>query len=130
MIDIVPTIYEAAKITPPRVVNGFPQDPIDGVSMAYTFADAKAKDRRTTQFFDIMGSRADLPRWMVRRHFRITHALGTWIAPGIGEWNPENDVWELYNLNEDWSQANDLAAKMPEKLAADEEPVPGRSHKE
>jgi arylsulfatase len=57
VIDIVPTIYEAAGITPPRVVNGFDQDPINGVSMAYTFADAKAKDRRTTQFFDIMGSR-------------------------------------------------------------------------
>ena len=57
VIDIVPTIYEVTKITPPRVVNGVPQDSIDGVSMAYTFADAKAKGRRTTQFFDIMGSR-------------------------------------------------------------------------
>ena len=118
VIDIVPTIYEAAKITPPRVVNGFPQDPIDGVSMAYTFADAKAKDRRTTQFFDIMGSRGIYHDGWFAGSFGPRTPWVPGLPPGIGEWNPEKDVWELYNLNEDWSQANDLAAKMPEKLAA------------
>src|SRR5207302_1581292 len=55
--DIVPTIYEVLGITPPKVVNGVPQGPFDGISLAYTFADAKAKGRKSTQFFDIMGSR-------------------------------------------------------------------------
>jgi hypothetical protein len=117
VIDIVPTIYEAAKITPPRIVNGIEQDSIDGVSMAYTFADAKAKDRSTMQFFDIMGSRGIYKDgW-----FACTFGPRTpWVAgtpEGLDKWNPENDTWELYNLNEDWTQANDLAAKMPEKLA-------------
>ena len=55
--DLVPTIYEVVGIKPPSVVNGVPQDPFDGVSMVYTFADAKAKGQKTTQFFDIMASR-------------------------------------------------------------------------
>ena len=57
VIDIVPTIYDVVGITPPRIVNGIEQMSFDGISMAYTFDDAKAKGRRTTQFFDIMGSR-------------------------------------------------------------------------
>ena len=85
--------------------------------MVYTFADATAKGRKTTQFFDIMGSRgiyqdgwfADTPGP------RIPWVPG--LPKGIATWNPENDVWELYNLDEDWSQANDLAAKMPERVA-------------
>lgn len=117
MTDIVPTIYEAVGITPPRVVNGVDQMSMDGVSMVYTFADANAKGRKTTQFFDIMGSRgiyhdgwfADTPGP------RIPWVPGP--PKGIATWNPENDVWELYNLDEDWSQSNDLAAKMPEKVA-------------
>jgi arylsulfatase A-like enzyme len=115
--DIVPTIYEVVGITPPLQVNGVPQDPIDGVSFAYSFGDAKAKGQMLTQYFEIMGSRAIYhDGWMAS-------ALGPripWIPglpPGIHEWTPDNDVWELYNLEEDWSQANDLAAKMPEKLA-------------
>jgi arylsulfatase len=100
-----------------QFVNGLPQDSIDGVSMAYTFADAKAKGRRTTQFFDIMGSRGIYhDGW-----FAGTFGPRTpWVpgAPkGIHEWSPEKDTWELYNLDEDWTQANDLAAKMPEKVA-------------
>jgi arylsulfatase A-like enzyme len=115
--DIVPTIYEVVGITPPLEVNGIPQDPIDGVSFAYSFDDAKAKGRMLTQYFEIMGSRGIYhDGWMAS-------ALGPrlpWVPglpPGIHEWTPDNDVWELYNLEEDWSQANDLAAKMPEKLA-------------
>lgn len=117
VIDIVPTLYEAVKITPPRVVNGVSQDPIDGVSMAYTFADAKVKGRRTTQFFDVMGSRGIYDDGWFACTFgpRVPWIPGK--PAGIETWNPENDVWELYNLEEDWSQANDLAAKMPEKLA-------------
>jgi arylsulfatase len=117
VIDIVPTIYEVAKITPPRVVNGVPQDAFDGVSMAYTFADAKAKDQRTTQFFDIMGSRGIYKDGWFAGAFGLRIPWVPGLPKGAAEWNPENDMWELYNLEEDWSQANDLAAKMPEKVA-------------
>jgi len=121
--DIVPTIYEIVGITPPKVVNGFPQDPIQGVSMAYTFDDAKAKGRLLTQYFEIMGSRG------IYHDGWFAGARGPrepWL-PGVPKgffdeqrriaWNPDNDKWELYNLDEDWSQANDLSVKMPEKLA-------------
>ncbi|MBL9145143.1 MAG: arylsulfatase [Verrucomicrobiaceae bacterium] len=115
--DIVPTIYEAAKITPPRVVNAVEQDPMDGISMAYTFADAKAKGRKKTQFFDIMGSRGIYNDGWFACAFGPRTPWVTGLPSGIGSWNPENDVWELYNLEDDWTQANDLASKMPEKLA-------------
>jgi arylsulfatase len=117
VIDIVPTIYEVTKITPPNSVNGFPQDSIDGISMAYTFADAQARGQRRTQFFDIMASRG------IYHDGWFASAMGPrepWVGglpKGAKEWSPEKDQWELYNLNEDWSQANDLAGKMPAKLA-------------
>ncbi len=117
VIDIVPTIYEVSKITPPRVVNGFEQDPIAGVSMVYAFNDAKAQGTRTTQFFDIMASRG------IYHDGWFASAPGPrdpWVGgmpKGIKEWSPLTDKWELYNINEDWSQSNDLAAKNPAKLA-------------
>jgi arylsulfatase A-like enzyme len=121
VIDITPTIYDVVGITPPRIVNGIEQMPFDGISMTYTFDDANAKGRRTTQFFDIMGSRGIYHDDGKTEWFAGTFGPRTpWIPgmpKGITTWNPENDPWELYNLDEDWSQANDLAAKMPEKLA-------------
>jgi hypothetical protein len=99
------------------VVNGVPQGPIDGISMTYTFGDPKAKGRRHTQFFDIMGSRGIYHEgW-----FAGTFGPRTpWVPgrPDIANWDPEKDPWELYHLDEDWSQASDLAAKMPDKLAS------------
>ena len=122
--DIVPTIYEVIGINPPREVSGVTQDPIDGVSFAYSFDDPKAEGRLRTQYFEIMGSRAIYhDGWMAS-------AIGprlpwvTGMPPGIREWTPDKDVWELYHVAEDWSQANDLAAKMPEKLAQIERAVP------
>lgn len=117
VIDVVPTIYEITQITPPRIVNGIPQIPIDGVSMTYTFDDAKAEGRRRTQFFDIMASRGIYHEGWFAGAFgpRIPWVPG--LPKDIDKWNPDNDVWELYNLEEDWSQANDLAASMPEKVA-------------
>ena len=116
--DLVPTIYELLGITPPRTVNGVEQDLIDGVSMLYAFDDPKAKGRLLTQYFEIMGSRSIYhDGWMAS-------ALGPrlpWVPgidPNILTWTPDKDTWELYNLEEDWTQANGLAAKMPEKLAA------------
>ena len=115
--DLVPTIYEIVGITPPREVGGIPQDPIDGVSFAYTFDDPKAEGRLLTQYFEIMGSRAIYhDGWMASaRGPRLPWVPG--IPPGVHEWTPDKDVWELYNLEEDWTQANDLAAEMPDKLA-------------
>src|ERR1017187_486975 len=116
--DIVPTIYEVVGITPPRVVNGFDQMSIDGVSMAYTFSDATAKGRKVTQFFDIMGSRAIYHDGWLACTFGPRNPWVPGLPKGITTWNPENDAWELYNLDEDWSEANDLATKMPEKVAS------------
>ena len=115
--DLAPTIYEIIGITPPRTVNGVEQDPIDGVSMAYTFDDPKGKGRLLTQFFEIMGSRSIYhDGWMASAFGpRIPWLPGK--PEGIEDWTPDKDVWELYNLEEDWSQANDLAATMPDKLA-------------
>lgn len=118
VIDIAPTIYELTKIKPPRVVNGFEQDPIDGVSMAYTFADAKAKGTRTTQFFDIMASRGVYQDGWYASAPGPREPWVSGIPKGIKEWSPLTDKWELYNIDEDWSQANDLAAQNPQKLEA------------
>ena len=113
--DITPTVYDVLKITPPDVVNGFNQDPIDGVSMAYTFGNAKAKDQKHTQFFDIMGSRGIYhDGWMASTFGPRVPWLT--VTPGLAEWTPEKDVWELYNLKNDFSQADDLAKKDPKKL--------------
>jgi arylsulfatase A-like enzyme len=115
--DIAPTIYEVVGITPPRTVHGVPQDPLNGVSFAYTFDEPDAPGRVRTQYFEVMGSRSIYhDGWMAS-------AIGPrlpWIAggvKGIKEWTPDNDVWELYHLDEDWTQARDLAAEHPEKLA-------------
>jgi len=121
--DIVPTIYEVVGITPPRVVNGFPQDPIEGVSMAYTFNDPNAKGRLHTQYFEIMGSRGIYhDGWFAgafgpRSPWLPGLPKGFFDKQGKLAWTPDDDQWELYNLDEDWSQSNDLAKKMPGKLA-------------
>ncbi|MCC7501523.1 MAG: arylsulfatase [Flavobacteriales bacterium] len=116
VIDIVPTIYELTKITPPRVVNGFEQDPIAGTSMVYAFSDPKAPGTRTTQFFDIMASRGIYhDGWFASAPGPREPWVGG-IPKGIKEWSPLTDKWELYNIDADWSQANDLATKEPKKL--------------
>ena len=96
--DIVPTIYEVVGITPPSVVNGIPQDPFDGISLAYAFGDAKAPGRKRTQYFEIMGSRAIYhDGWMASAFGPRTPWLPG-LPPGIREWTPDKDQWELYNL--------------------------------
>jgi arylsulfatase len=115
--DLVPTIYEVVGVTPPLVVDGVPQEPIDGVSFAYTFDDPSVQGRLRTQYFEIMGSRAIYHDGWIASAFgpRAPWVPGT--PPGIADWTPDQDTWELYNLDQDWSQANDLAAQMPDKLA-------------
>jgi len=114
--DIVPTIYEIVGITPPKMVDGFPQDLIDGVSMVYTFADAKATTRKKVQYFDNNGSRALYQDGWIASTFG---PLVPWLpgAPGIAAWDSAKDKWELYNITKDFSEANDLAAKDPKRLA-------------
>jgi arylsulfatase len=111
VIDVVPTILEACGLPQPKVVNGSVQHPIEGVSMVYTFDDANAKDRHTTQYFEIFCNRA------------IYH--DGWVAGTVHSppWDTgekpvpfDKDRWELYNVAEDFSQSTDLAAKHPEKL--------------
>lgn len=112
VIDIVPTIYEAAKITPPSSLSGTPQKPLDGISLVYSFDDAKAPTRHTTQYFELVGNRAIYKDgWMAS----TTPLRLPWVTVG-SEPNPDDFKWELYNINQDFSQANDLAAKMPDKL--------------
>jgi arylsulfatase A-like enzyme len=115
MIDIVPTILEVAGVNAPDEVNGFKQKPIEGVSMAYTFdqANANAPSKRDTQYFEMFCNRGiyhggwyacttpPAPPWL----------MGTSKLPDVNDYK-----WELYNLAEDFSQNNDLAAKNPEKL--------------
>ncbi len=104
VIDVVPTILEACKIPEPKTVNGIPQKPIEGVSMLYSFDDAKANGRRTTQYFEMFCNRAIYhDGWVACSHF------GTpWdTASRTGDFLKA--PWELYNVAEDFGQADDLA---------------------
>ena len=117
VIDVVPTILEAAGIQVPETVNGIKQKPIDGISMVYTFdqANSNAPSKRTTQYFEMVGNRAiyhdgwiaattpPAPPWV----------MGTAKMPDVGN----GYKWELYNISTDYSENTDLAASNPEKLA-------------
>ena len=113
--DIVPTLFDVLGIKPPTVVNGFTQLPIDGVSMKYTFNDPNAAPAAKTQFFDNNGSRGIYKDGWYACTFG---PLFPWIPAqkGLDKWDPKNDVWELYNLKDDYTQFNDLATKEPAKL--------------
>lgn len=112
VIDIVPTILEAAGLPEPYMVNGIAQKPIEGVSLVYTYEDANAADRHTTQYFEMFGNRGIYhDGWTA-----VTHHRTPWILGGAQQVTLAEDRWELYNTMEDWSQANDLAADMPDKL--------------
>ncbi len=110
VIDVAPTVYEAVGIPAPKMVNGIEQRPIEGVSMVYSFDNATAPDTRKTQYFEMIGNRA-------------IYNEG-WLAATIHKapWEAQprkplaEDIWELYNVDEDFSLANNLAEKNPEKL--------------
>jgi arylsulfatase len=111
--DIAPTILEAAGIAFPATVNGIEQKPIEGVSMAYTFDNAKAKDGRTAQIFEMFVNRGMYQDgW-----FAASRSFEPW-NPVRGQFDPHTAKWELYNIDEDFTQAKDLAQQPPEKLAA------------
>ena len=112
VIDLAPTILEAAGLPEPLSVDGVQQKPIEGVSMLYSFNDAKAAERRETQYFEMFGNRGIYHKgWTA-----VTRHKTPWLL--IGEKTPpfDDDVWELYDTNKDWSQANNLAKQMPDKL--------------
>ncbi len=114
IIDIVPTILEAAGIKAPEYVDGIKQKPIEGVSMLYTFkkANANAPTTHRTQYFEMIANRGIYQDgW----YANTTPPHGPWILNAPLP-SPTEYKWELYNLNEDYSQFNDLAAKMPDKL--------------
>jgi len=109
-IDIAPTVFEACKVPSPTMVNGIQQDPIEGTSFMYSFDDPNAKEKHTTQYFEMFGNRAMYSDgWYARTIHRAA-------------WNPkpyttlEEDKWELYNSNEDFSLAVDVSSQNPEKL--------------
>ena len=111
VIDIAPTVLEAAGIPAPSVVNSVQQAPLEGVSMAYSFDDAKAPERHDLQYFEMFCNRGIYHRgWSA-----VTRHSTPWVAhaklPAF-----DDDVWELYDGSKDWTQAHDLAKEMPEKL--------------
>jgi arylsulfatase len=116
LIDIVPTLLEATGIEAPVMVNGIAQKPIEGVSMVYTWdkANEKAKSTRTTQYFEMFGNRAIYhDGWMAATPPpQPPWLMGTAAMPEV----LNGYKWELYNIDEDFSQNNDLAAKFPDKL--------------
>jgi arylsulfatase len=112
VIDVAPTVLEAAGLPEPVSVNGIQQDPIEGVSMLYSFDDAKAAERHETQYFEMFGNRGIYHKgWTAVTKHRTPWADMTEKLPAF-----DDDIWELYDTNVDWSQANDLSKKDPQKL--------------
>ncbi len=114
--DVVPTLYDILGIKPPKEVNGFKQDPIDGVSMLESFDNAKAPENKHVQYFDNNGSRGIYHDGWYACTFG---PLIPWVnaQPGLAGWDSSKDVWELYDLTKDFSQMHDLAKERPDKLA-------------
>lgn len=111
--DIVPTILEATGCTAPDVVNGVPQKPMDGVSMLYTFKDADAKSRHNSQYFEMFANRAMYKDGWIASCF---HGKAPWEISSDKTIPIGGEHWELYKIDEDFSQANDISEKEPRKL--------------
>jgi len=112
IIDIAPTILEAADVKAPKVIDGVEQMPFDGIAMNYSFNAPKAKDRRTVQYYELFGNRGIYADgWTA---VTLHKGRRPWVLNKEG--SIETDVWELYNLKDDFSQSNNLADKYPEKL--------------
>ncbi len=118
-VDVVPTIYDLLAIKPPKVVNGFNQMIFDGHSFAATFGRADAPETNRVQFFDNNGSRAIYKDGWMASAFGSFYPWNTPMSlPLISKWDSATDPWELYHVAEDFSQADNVAAKYPEKLEA------------
>ena len=113
MIDLAPTILEAAGLPEPTMVNGVLQSPMEGTSMLYTFGDADAPERHDLQYFEMFANRGIYHQgWSA-----VTKHRTPWVMVGGDLPAFDDDVWELYDGNNDYSQAHDLAAENPEMLA-------------
>ncbi|MDE2597941.1 MAG: arylsulfatase, partial [Sphingomonadales bacterium] len=112
--DIAPTILEAVGMAAPEEVDGVKQTPLDGTSLIYSFGDPKAPERHTTQYFEIFGNRAIYHNGWMASAF---HGRVPWIMGRQPVQKFEDDKWELYDLTKDFSQARNLAARYPAKLA-------------
>ncbi len=113
VIDLAPTVLEAADIPEPTFVHGVQQSPYEGKSMVYSFADADAPERHDVQYFEMFGNRGIYYKgWSA-----VTKHSTPWLM--VGQQKPafDDDVWELYDGTNDWSQAHDLSKEMPDKLA-------------
>jgi len=112
VIDLAPTVLEAAGLPEPTFVNGIQQKPYEGFSLLYSFDAAQAPERHETQYFEIVGNRGIYHKgWTAVTQHRIPWEVGAIKTRAF-----DDDVWELYDTNTDWTQAHDLAKKMPEKL--------------
>jgi len=111
VIDVAPTILEVARLPAPTFVHGAQQKPLEGVSICYSFKDTKAAERRETQYFEMFCNRGIYHKgWTaVTRHTTPWELSGA--LPPL-----DDDVWELYDTNSDWTQAHDVAEKYPDKL--------------
>ena len=111
VIDVAPTVLEAAGLPQPTTVNGVAQEPIAGVSMVYSFDDGNSAERRETQYFEMFCNRGIYHQgWTA-----VTRHSTPWMFEAMPAF--ADDVWELYDTSADWSQSHDLAGEMPEKLA-------------
>jgi arylsulfatase len=112
LIDVAPTVLEAAGLPEPISVNGVQQSPYEGTSMLYSFNDAKAPERHDVQYFEMFGNRGIYYKgWSA-----VTKHRTPWVMVGQKMLAFDDDVWELYDGRKDWSQAHDLSKQMPEKL--------------
>jgi arylsulfatase len=112
VIDLAPTVLEAAGIPEPAVVNGVQQSPYEGTSMLYSFNDAAAAERHETQYFEMFCNRGIYHKgWSAVTKHRTPWMMGGEKMPAF-----DDDVWELYDGSKDWTQSNDLSKGMPEKL--------------
>lgn len=113
VIDFAPTVLEAAGLPEPSSVHGVAQKPLEGVSMAYSFDDAEAEERHETQYFEMFGNRGIYHKgWTAVTKHRTPWETGQVKLPAF-----DDDNWELYDTNRDWSQSKDLAKEQPKKLA-------------
>ena len=111
VIDVVPSILEAVGVPEPKIVNGHEQIPLAGVSMLYSFDDAKAKGQHVTQYNEVRGNRSIYhDGWIAA----VVHCEPWSQIPRVDDFS--KDTWELYNIEEDFGMANDLAAQYPEKV--------------
>ncbi len=111
-IDMAPTILEAAGLPEPTFVNGVQQSPMEGTSMVYSFNDAEAPEKHDLQYFEMFCNRGIYHKgWSA-----VTKHRTPWDMVGQDLPAFDDDVWELYDGNKDWSQAHDLSKEMPEKL--------------